>query len=414
MTKTQELKNFSYFGISHKGNIREKNEDEYSYFETVNGTFFIVCDGMGGIKGGKEAAETAVREIEKFASEEWFEDPVSLITESITRANNSVFYKFPEKQLKPGTTIVLVMIRHNQIYYAHAGDSRLYYFTGKKLFQLTKDHSYVMELVDKKIITEEEARGHSRRNEITKAVGTHSFIDPTICKNPIVPADNDYILLCSDGLVNELSNKEISDILNKKEETQTKSEKLLNKALESGGNDNITVQLIKFYNTGREKNIDFLKQNINKRNNFFLPAAIVLLIIIIAFFVFIFKNELFKDKEYANEESSNKTNLLISINQNKDTLVQVLFKSGRNINEEIKKYNISEIETGHAISQKKKDAFVKYYIPVKAKYTNRAGKLLLTYPEITKDNIIDIIIVNNKTEIFLKPGETFLIPKEKQ
>ncbi len=69
MTKTQELKNFSYFGVSHKGNIREENEDNYAYFETVNGTFFIVCDGMGGIEGGKEAAETAIREIEDFVSE---------------------------------------------------------------------------------------------------------------------------------------------------------------------------------------------------------------------------------------------------------------------------------------------------------------------------------------------------------
>lgn len=411
MTKTQELKNFSYFGVSHKGNIREENEDMYAYFETVNGTFFIVCDGMGGIKGGKEAAETTIREIEEFVSEEWFENPVNLIVESITRANNSVFFKFREKQLKPGTTIVLVLIRHNQIYYAHAGDSRLYYFTGKKLFQLTKDHSYVMKLVDKKIITEEEARSHNRKNEITKAVGIHSFIDPAICKKPISPADNDYILLCSDGLVNELTNKEISEILKESEETQTQAETLINRALESGGNDNITVQLVKFYNTGREKNIYFLKKNVNKRKERNLYAAIVFLIIIISSFVFIFKNELFPEKEYTNEEFSNKTKLLININDNKDTLVQIFFKSERNITEEIKKYNISESETGYTVSQNKNNVYVKYYIPVKAKYTNRAGKLLLTYPETTRDNIIDIIIVNNKTELFLKPGETFLIPK---
>ena len=77
MAKTQELKNFSYFGISHKGNIREENEDMYAYFETVNGTFFIVCDGMGGIKGGKEAAETTIKEISsKWGGEQTVTGPI--------------------------------------------------------------------------------------------------------------------------------------------------------------------------------------------------------------------------------------------------------------------------------------------------------------------------------------------------
>ena len=411
MAKTQELKNFSYFGISHKGNIREENEDMYAYFETVNGTFFIVCDGMGGIKGGKEAAETAIKEIEEFVSEEWFEEPLNLITESITRANNAVFFKYQEKQIKPGTTIVLVLIRHNKVYYAHVGDSRLYYFTGKRLFQLTKDHSYVMNLVDKKIITEEEARSHNRKNEITKAVGIHSFIEPTICKNPIDPADNDYILLCSDGLVSELEYKEISETLKKAKDTETQTKALLNKALENVGSDNVTIQLIKFYNTGREKNIDFLKKKDNKRKKHYLSASLVFLIIIITLFGFIFQNELFSEKEYADEKTSNKTNLLINVNYNKDTLVRVFFKAGINIPEEIKKYHILFSEAEHKAGNNEKDAFVEYYIPVKAKYTNRAGKQLLLYPETTKDNIIDIIIVNNKTELFLKPGETFLIPK---
>jgi len=220
--------------------------------------------------------------------------------------------------------------------------------------------------------------------------------------------------LCSDGLVNELTNKEISEVLNEPEETKTKTEKLINEALETGGNDNITLQLVKFYNTGREKNIDFLKQNLNRRKKVNFYLAIGLLILIITLFVLIFKNELFSEKEFVIEETSRKTKLLISINDNKDTLVKVFFKKGINIKKEINKYNISESEAGHSTSQNKVNTFVKYYIPVKAKYTNRIGKPILTYPETKKDNILDIIRVNNKTELYLKPGEIFLIPKEKK
>ena len=80
MSKTEELKNFSYHGLSNKGNLRRSNEDRYAYFETVNGTFFIVCDGMGGIKGGKEAAEITIAEIERYVNEDWYEDPFELMS----------------------------------------------------------------------------------------------------------------------------------------------------------------------------------------------------------------------------------------------------------------------------------------------------------------------------------------------
>jgi len=207
MSNTKELHNYTYFGISDKGNFREYNEDRFAHVESINGSLFILCDGMGGVKGGDIAAEITIKSIEYYVAENWEDDAFALIRNAINVANTDVYNYFQNENslLKAGTTLVLVLIRNNKLYYAHVGDSRIYYMAGKKLFPITSDHSYVMSLVKKNIITEEEAREHPRRNEILKAIGIRENVEPTICSKAILPADNDTIILCSDGLTNELN-----------------------------------------------------------------------------------------------------------------------------------------------------------------------------------------------------------------
>ena len=413
MSKTEELKNFSYHGVSNKGNLRRSNEDRYAYFETVNGTFFIVCDGMGGIKGGKEAAEITIAEIERYVNEDWYEDPYELIRKIFEHANRKVFDFFFSKIQKPGTTLAVVLIRHNEVYYGHAGDSRIYYRTGKRLFQLTKDHSYVMNLVDRKIITEEEAKTHTRRNEITKAVGIHNEIEPTICKEPIRPADYDNILLCTDGLTNELSNQEISKIVLEETDTEKKAKKLLNEALDSGGLDNISIQLIRFYNTGRDINKRFIKQNVDTTNRYKITTILGLSAIIISLALILIINKPFEKNNKFEENIASKTNLLISKAQEKETLLKVFFYENTDLHKELLNYNLLVSEINYQHNPENKNIWLKYYIPVRRVYYYQVGKLLYSYPEIGKDNIIDIIIVNNKSELFFKPGEKLIIPIKK-
>ncbi|MCF6364798.1 MAG: Stp1/IreP family PP2C-type Ser/Thr phosphatase [Bacteroidales bacterium] len=414
MTKTQQLKNFSYFGGSHIGNVREENEDAFTHFETVNGSFFVLCDGMGGIKGGKKAAEITIKQIEKYLSEEWEENPQILIKNAIEFANNKVFEYFEKRSLgqKPGTTIVLVLIRNNKVYYAHVGDSRVYYQTGKKIFALTQDHSFVMNLVNRKIITENEAREHIRRNEITKAVGIKEFADPSVCKDFISPVDNDYILLCSDGLTNELTNKEILNILLNNKDIDKKVNLLINNALDNGGDDNITVQLIRFYNTGKETNTDFLKKQSKskkvKTRFFYLFVFLFLVssVLIIRYFI--------KDPVVVKKDNKSSSALLIYKKQSNDTLINVFIKAGSKTNDIHKRFNIQPEEIGRATGLSEHKSFIKYYIPVKDVYKKRVGKYIYSYPDIKKRNMIDILIANKKNELFFIPGEIIIIPKKQK
>lgn len=412
MTKTQELQNYTYFGISNKGNVRENNEDAFKKIESVNGSFFVLCDGMGGVKGGDIAAKLTIESIEKFVSEEWNNNPIKLIKNAIEIANKEVFDYFykKDKLTKPGTTIVIALIRNNKIYYAHVGDSRIYYQTGKKIFQITTDHSLVADLISKKIITEEEAKTHPQKNVITKAVGTKLFAEPTVCRKPIEPADGDNLLLCSDGLTNEITDQTILNVLLSNKMPKNNAETLIDKALQSGGKDNVTLQLINFYNTGKASNKKYKpskeKNSKKYKKLFFLILFLALLPILI---VLISKNKN-NIKEIVNINQNKKNSLLIYKKNKKDTIVNVFLNKKQNLDIILKTYNLTADKIGHSSSLINNYGYTKYYIPVKKVYKYKVGKFIYSYPEINKNNIIDILIANNKQELYFKNGENIIVP----
>lgn len=408
MSQTKELHNYTYFGISDKGNFREYNEDRFAHIESINGSVFVLCDGMGGVKGGDIAAEITIKSIEYYVSENWEDDPILLIKNAIDIANTDVYNYFKNENslLKAGTTLVFVLIRNNKVYYAHVGDSRIYYMAGKKLFPITTDHSYVMNLVQKNIISYEEAREHPRRNEILKAIGIKKNVEPTICKKPLTPADNDLILLCSDGLTTEIEDTVISSVLSKKNKlVEVKAKQLTDKALKNGGSDNITVQLISFYNTGNKKHVNFKQTKNTKINLRFIILPIIFIIALIIFFFMLKAN-----KETDKTKDLKNSSLLFYKKHKNDTLINIFVKNGKNLKEILSSYNLKFDEIGHASSLVKKNEYVKYYIPVKVVYKYQVGKNIFSYPEINSKNIIDIIIVNNKNELFFKPCENIIIP----
>ena len=108
-----------------------------------------------------------------------------------------------------------MLIKNDKVYYAHIGDSRIYYFNDSGTSRLTKDHSFVQTLVDGGHITAEEAEMHPRKNEIYKALGIHTTVEPTICDLAIIPADGEYILLCTDGLTGMVGDNIIQKIVQK-------------------------------------------------------------------------------------------------------------------------------------------------------------------------------------------------------
>ncbi len=265
--KTEEIRPFESVSRTDVGLVREKNEDSFMQADTVNGSLFAVFDGMGGHRYGEIASQTAAQTFKLVFEIAWEENVNILFETAFIEANTAIrtlFADLPDDH-KPGTTAVIILVRDTKVYFAHIGDSRIYHASHKRLTQLTKDHSVVQDMIDEGIITEKQARTHPRRNQITAALGIDEIPLFEICTEPLLPADDDVILLCTDGLNSMLRDKEIHNAVFSSENLEQKAEALIKAALNAGGHDNVTVQLVRFFNTGNTA-VSYKKKNSEKTN----------------------------------------------------------------------------------------------------------------------------------------------------
>lgn len=236
------------------GKKRSNNEDAFftkMYNEDIS--LYIVADGLGGYESGEVASNILIQ-----VFSECFEQSIknidsnitdvkvkSILTSALLTANEKI-YKLEKTDAKykgMGTTIVLVTKIYDKIYYLSVGDSRLYFLDGKLSYikQVTEDDTYVNELLRTNVIGPEEAKDHPQKHVLTKAIGIFSKIDVTVRK---INAKNGYLLLCTDGLTNMLTDIEILNNF-KKYRFGELAEGLVSKANFHGGNDNITVVIVK-------------------------------------------------------------------------------------------------------------------------------------------------------------------------
>jgi PPM family protein phosphatase len=227
------------------------NEDSCGYAETKLGHLFVVCDGMGGHHGGKEASDIAIRTIfEVVSGAPPGAEPGKILAQSIEEAGRRV-YAFggpPENQQRPGSTCVSILFHDGMVDVCHVGDSRAYAIRGKQIYRLTRDHSMVQELLDGGVISEQEAIGHPDSNKITRALGMTPEIVVERREEPMDLYEGDVFVLASDGLTDLARNDDILVTVNEylKEQTvQDVCEELVALANRRGGHDNITVQVIR-------------------------------------------------------------------------------------------------------------------------------------------------------------------------
>jgi len=269
-TNTQELKNFEFGNATDVGCKRDNNEDYLGYFQTQNGHLFVVCDGMGGHQAGEKASQLTVEVFKRYFTEGYYPNPTEALQKATIEANKIVFetaQKYTE-YAGMGTTLVAALIRDNQVYYVHVGDSRLYLYEQEtqKLHRITKDHSFVQQLVDNGVISDLEAESHPRKNEILRALGVNNIVEPEVGISAILPADNDLMLLCSDGLNSMILDSQIQGIIaDNSQNILQRTKNLIESAKQAGGYDNITVQLIRFYAQNRKKTVFFEKKAENKQ-----------------------------------------------------------------------------------------------------------------------------------------------------
>ena len=229
------------------GNVRTAQEDSHDIaILTPNGDVFVVCDGMGGHVGGKQASSIAVRSIIEHLKKEKYDQPMQALNDALQFANMQILgYAKAHPELRGmGTTACIVLLQDTEAYIAHVGDSRIYLYMGKEqqLHRVTKDHSYVQTLVDAGQITDEEAEHHPNKNRILKALGIKPELVPTC--NILHPKNGDCFLICSDGLNGMITDSTIEGVLKQNIPLADKGERLIQLALEAGGQDNITVELI--------------------------------------------------------------------------------------------------------------------------------------------------------------------------
>ena len=234
--------------ITDIGSCRQENQDNYCAQQLPGGTAWgIVCDGMGGVNGGRIAAHIATDTMQQyFARQRRSLQPggeKSFIMRGFDITNRAVYEKATSdpEMMGMGTTGVCAYAGGGLAHVVHAGDSRAYLFHEGEMRQITRDHSMVQQLVDSGKITREQAAQHPKKNLITRALGVSANIVPEYNRCEIEVGD--ILLLCSDGLTNMISDEEIALVLREVPFFEAPSI-LVDRALQAGGQDNITVLLM--------------------------------------------------------------------------------------------------------------------------------------------------------------------------
>lgn len=235
---------------TEKGRVREENQDACFVLHSQN--VFLLADGVGGGKSGSLASRMTVSEIAKSLRKDPISNYVGIgpikqyLQSLVDLANQAVRKEAGSDPSKMGmaTTLTACAIVGNKAYFIQVGDSRGYILRRGQLIQVTEDHSYVNDLVKKGILTPEEAQYSSERHKITRAVGAEADLEADFYKEDLQAGE--LVLLCSDGLYGEVSEEEIIEICQEEEDMNEMANRLIERANQYGGHDNISVVCISY------------------------------------------------------------------------------------------------------------------------------------------------------------------------
>lgn len=241
-----------YAAISDKGIIREQNEDFWNIVLDMNGNpqAFIVADGMGGHQAGDVASKMAVESISKsiccYLKNNSASNTIEQVLRDAINKANDVIFQYALKNLNGsniGTTLTAGLLYSGKLTIAHIGDSRFYLIRNETIEKLTRDHSFVGELVEKGILDLEEAKVHPLRNQITRALGYEKEVQIDFYSLDVMP--DDIYLFCTDGLTMKLSSDELLSMLKEEKDLNVILKNMVALANERGGDDNITAIAVK-------------------------------------------------------------------------------------------------------------------------------------------------------------------------
>lgn len=231
-----------------KGLKREGNQDSFLVNEDLG--LFAVADGMGGHQGGEVASDLAVKTAEEVLRQKSKSglSPRDIVRTIYEKASEKIFdiakYERPEL-MGMGTTMVVLYKAGASLFIGNVGDSRCYLFRKPYLWQVTEDHSLVNEQLRAGVIAEADVENFIGKNVITRSVGYEREVSPDVLERPLQPGD--CFLVCSDGLSGMVTDAEIQSILNRENPNQI-VDTCIRRALEEGGDDNVTVMYLSVEN----------------------------------------------------------------------------------------------------------------------------------------------------------------------
>jgi protein phosphatase len=226
---------------------KQVNEDFCGRLETRFGHLCVVCDGMGGHASGREAAELALTTIfETFGQAPDDTAPSQVLRAAIEQASLRVYGMATSEVAlgRPGSTVVAILLHGAGTEVAHVGDSRAYYIHEGRISRVTRDHSIVQELVDRGLLSLEQAPQHPDANRITRALGMGPDVEVEVRPQPLAHVAGDAFVLCSDGLCDLVQDSEILAIVGS-EPAEQAAAKLVDVANARGGHDNVTVIVLR-------------------------------------------------------------------------------------------------------------------------------------------------------------------------
>ncbi|MCH4153183.1 MAG: protein phosphatase 2C domain-containing protein [Saccharofermentans sp.] len=234
------------FGKSETGPVRSNNEDYCAYEQIGDYMCMVIADGLGGEACGevasRTAADTLLDELRVMLSAD---DSKETIGKVICNAFNSANRKVLLDSLKDSsmrgmcTTLSAAIVKGRELVIGHIGDTRVYLCHGSNIIKLTQDHNEAAELIEKGLITEDEARSHGSRNRLVKVVGENQYLNPDIYSYNIIYGD--LIILCSDGLYSFVGTGDIAAAVKNKSSLEAICDKLIALAIRNKSNDNMTI-----------------------------------------------------------------------------------------------------------------------------------------------------------------------------
>jgi serine/threonine protein phosphatase PrpC len=232
---------------AHRGKVREENQDRISRFRSAFGEVFVVADGVGGSQGGAQAAEMVVNGLEAhLAGLPADTPPAEALQEAARRTSADVHQRAQSGDsatANMAATGVLALLSGLQARVAHAGDSRAYLLRGGELTRLTRDHTRIQQMLERNLLSEEEAREHPDASIVTRAFGKEPDLELEVSA-PFELRDGDLLLLSSDGLCGYVEDAAIRAALLAGGDAQEIADRLIALALDAGGEDNVSLQVI--------------------------------------------------------------------------------------------------------------------------------------------------------------------------